>query len=43
MEVFSCCEDVKKYQNAKDHLAYTTGNGDPMHEDTSSMRTARVK
>ena len=30
--VFSRCEDVAKDQNTRDHLAWTAGNRDPMHE-----------
>ena len=30
--VFSRCENVAKDQNTRDHLAWTAGNGDPMHE-----------
>ena len=46
--VASRCEDVPKERNTRDHLAWTIGNGDPMHEvyptqDTSRMKTARVK
>ena len=40
---------LQKTQDTRDYLAWTAGNGDPMHrfvhtrQDTSRMRTARVK
>ena len=30
--VFSRCEDVAKDRNTRNYLAWTAGNGDPMHE-----------
>ena len=30
--VFNRCEDVAKKLNTRHHLAWTIGNGNPMHE-----------
>ena len=30
--VYSRCEHDAKDQNTRDHLVWTAGNGDPMHE-----------
>ena len=37
--VFSRCEDVTKDRNSKDHLVWTIGNADPMHEVRIPHRT----
>ena len=40
--VSSRCEDVAKDQNTRDNLAWTTGNGDPMHEVCIPHRIPRT-
>ena len=42
--MFRCCDDVEKDRNTRDHLAWTAGNGNPMHEVCIiRMVTTRVK
>ena len=40
--VFSRCEDVAKKQNTRDHLAWTAGNGDPIHDVCIPHRVPRA-
>ena len=40
--VFSRCEDVAKDRNTRDHLAWITGNGGPMHEACILHRLPRA-